>query len=90
MNVSYDPKPGTSERSQELLMNATIIPSKREFSGETSTEEFELPLFDFSTLATATENFSDATKLGQGGFGCVYKVKSQLYVNHSGIIKKKK
>ncbi|KAH0699832.1 hypothetical protein KY284_014047 [Solanum tuberosum] len=64
---------GTSERSQELLMNATIIPSKREFSGETSTEEFELPLFDFSTLATATENFSDATKLGQGGFGCVYK-----------------
>ncbi|XP_027771293.1 receptor-like serine/threonine-protein kinase SD1-8 [Solanum pennellii] len=64
---------GTSERSQELLMNATIIPCKREFSGETSTEEFELPLFDYSTLATATENFSDATKLGQGGFGCVYK-----------------
>ncbi|XP_059292821.1 receptor-like serine/threonine-protein kinase SD1-8 [Lycium ferocissimum] len=64
---------GTSERSQELLMNAAIIPSKREFSGETSTEEFELPLFDFGTLAMATDNFSDATKLGQGGFGCVYK-----------------
>ncbi|KAF3674093.1 putative serine/threonine-protein kinase receptor [Capsicum annuum] len=64
---------GTSERSQEFLMNAAIIPSKREFSGETSTEEFELPLFDFSTLAMATENFSDAAKLGQGGFGCVYK-----------------
>ncbi|XP_060191620.1 receptor-like serine/threonine-protein kinase SD1-8 [Lycium barbarum] len=64
---------GTSERSQELLMNAAIIPSKRDFSGETSTEEFELPLFDFGTLAMATDNFSDATKLGQGGFGCVYK-----------------
>ncbi|KAJ8545618.1 hypothetical protein K7X08_018201 [Anisodus acutangulus] len=64
---------GLSERSQELLMNAAIIPSKREFSGETSTEEFELPLFDFGTLAMATENFSDSTKLGQGGFGCVYK-----------------
>ncbi|KAK4347061.1 hypothetical protein RND71_033400 [Anisodus tanguticus] len=64
---------GLSERSQELLMNAAIIPSKREFSGETSTEEIELPLFDFGTLAMATENFSDATKLGQGGFGCVYK-----------------
>ncbi|CAN4083906.1 unnamed protein product [Withania somnifera] len=64
---------GPSERSQELLMNAAIIPSKREYSGETSTEEFELPLFDFGTLAMATENFSDAAKLGQGGFGCVYK-----------------
>ncbi|XP_016463106.1 receptor-like serine/threonine-protein kinase SD1-8 [Nicotiana tabacum] len=64
---------GISERSQELLVNAAIIPSKREFSGETATEEFELPLFDFSTLAMATENFSHATKLGQGGFGCVYK-----------------
>lgn len=71
-------------------MNAAIIPSKREFSGETSTEEFELPLFDFSTLAMATDNFSDATKLGQGGFGCVYKVKAQSYVNYRDIIKKKK
>lgn len=70
-------------------MNAAIIPSKREFSGETATEEFELPLFDFSTLAMATENFSHATKLGQGGFGCVYKVNAELYVNHTGIIKKK-
>lgn len=75
MNATYGFKQGTSERSQEFLMNAAIIPSKREFSGETSTEEFELPLFDFSTLAMATENFSDAAKLGQGGFGCVYKVK---------------
>ena len=30
--------------------------------------------FDFRTITVATENFSDANKLGQGGFGAVYKV----------------
>lgn len=30
--------------------------------------------FDFNTIRVATDNFSDANKLGQGGFGAVYKV----------------
>jgi hypothetical protein len=30
--------------------------------------------FNFATIRVATENFSDANKLGQGGFGVVYKV----------------
>lgn len=30
--------------------------------------------YDLSTLQAATENFSDENKLGQGGFGPVYKV----------------
>ncbi|KAF3954992.1 hypothetical protein CMV_019738 [Castanea mollissima] len=29
--------------------------------------------FDFPTIRVATDNFSDANKLGQGGFGVVYK-----------------
>ncbi|KAK1439560.1 hypothetical protein QVD17_05380 [Tagetes erecta] len=36
-------------------------------------EDWELPLFDFYTIASATNNFSDECKLGEGGFGPVYK-----------------
>ncbi|KAG6416530.1 hypothetical protein SASPL_123962 [Salvia splendens] len=34
----------------------------------------ELPLFKFETLANATNNFFDGSKLGKGGFGSVYKI----------------
>ena len=30
--------------------------------------------FDFTTIREATNDFSDENKLGQGGFGAVYKV----------------
>lgn len=37
-------------------------------------EDLELPLFDFTTLSNATNGFSANSKLGEGGFGIVYKV----------------
>jgi len=37
-------------------------------------DDIELPMFDFNTLTMATNNFSEANKLGQGGFGIVYRV----------------
>lgn len=55
-----------------------VISSKKEFSAESQPDELELPLFDFDTIATATDNFSDEKKLGQGGFGCVYMVNSMI------------
>ncbi|KAK7412246.1 hypothetical protein VNO78_03697 [Psophocarpus tetragonolobus] len=35
----------------------------------------EFPLFNFSCISIATNNFSEENKLGQGGFGPVYKGK---------------
>ena len=37
-------------------------------------EDMDLPIFDFSTIVKATDNFSSRNKLGEGGFGKVYKV----------------
>ncbi|PRQ31558.1 putative protein kinase RLK-Pelle-DLSV family [Rosa chinensis] len=36
-------------------------------------EDLELPIFSLSTIVTATDNFSFNKKLGEGGFGPVYK-----------------
>ncbi|XP_040362118.1 G-type lectin S-receptor-like serine/threonine-protein kinase At4g27290 isoform X1 [Rosa chinensis] len=41
------------------------LPSKK--------EDFELPLFDLATVVCATDNFSESSKLGEGGFGSVFK-----------------
>ena len=41
----------------------------------------ELPLFNFAKLASATDNFHLSNKLGQGGFGPVYRVIVALLEN---------
>ncbi|KAL2928260.1 Receptor-like serine/threonine-protein kinase SD1-8, partial [Bienertia sinuspersici] len=65
---------GSTERSQEILLSAQMISSKRDYSGETKNlDDVELPIFDLCTMAVATNNFDDVNKLGQGGFGRVYK-----------------
>ncbi|KAI3710375.1 hypothetical protein L2E82_40155 [Cichorium intybus] len=65
---------GPQERNNEIVLNdGVILPSRRVYHVDTPMDELELPLFDFKTLAMATNNFSDTNKLGQGGFGCVYK-----------------
>jgi hypothetical protein len=40
-------------------------------------------VFKMETLVAATENFHDNNKLGEGGFGAVYKV---TYANKDSIL----
>ncbi|THU74228.1 hypothetical protein C4D60_Mb04t31160 [Musa balbisiana] len=42
---------------------------------ETHEQDMDLPLYDLDTIAGATGNFSMDNKLGEGGFGPVYKGK---------------
>ncbi|CAL5436349.1 unnamed protein product [Camellia sinensis] len=44
------------------------------FNNQASDEEkLELPIFDMITIAVATNQFSHTNKIGEGGFGSVYK-----------------
>ncbi|GMJ13804.1 hypothetical protein like AT4G27290 [Hibiscus trionum] len=46
---------------------------RKKKESQSNKEDIELPLFDFVTIASATDNFSDSNKIGKGGFGLVYK-----------------
>ncbi|XP_074305341.1 receptor-like serine/threonine-protein kinase SD1-8 [Silene latifolia] len=63
----------TARRSQEIIFNG-IITSYREYSGDAmNVDDVELPIFDLHSIVVATDYFSEANTLGQGGFGRVYK-----------------
>ena len=44
---------------------------------EGQSEDMEVTFFTLATITTATDNFSSNNKLGEGGFGLVYKVTLQ-------------
>ncbi|KAI3774028.1 hypothetical protein L1987_48570 [Smallanthus sonchifolius] len=44
-------------------------------SGEHDSPTIGIPFFDFERISASTDGFSDANKLGEGGFGPVYKGK---------------
>ncbi|KAK9209442.1 hypothetical protein WN944_001808 [Citrus x changshan-huyou] len=53
-------------------------------------ENMELPMFDWNTIADATDNFSWKNKLGEGGFGPVYRLtETNLDVNVSDVTRTK-
>ena len=41
----------------------------------------ELPLFSYESVLAATNNFSTVNRLGEGGFGPVYKVRYIFLMN---------
>lgn len=45
----------------------------------------DLPLFSFSTIQTATNYFAESNKLGEGGYGPVYKARFQFILCNASL-----
>uniref|UniRef100_M4DTM1 Receptor-like serine/threonine-protein kinase n=1 Tax=Brassica campestris TaxID=3711 RepID=M4DTM1_BRACM len=63
------------DRSVEQLLKRMEEVNSGDEAASNQVKLEELPLFEFQVLATATDDFSLRSKLGQGGFGPVYKGK---------------
>ncbi|KAJ0263521.1 S-locus glycoprotein domain-containing protein [Hirschfeldia incana] len=59
--------------NNQVLMNGMVLPRQRNLSRENEVEDLELPFMEFEAVLKATEHFSDCNKVGEGGFGIVYK-----------------
>ncbi|CAL5183341.1 unnamed protein product [Lathyrus oleraceus] len=64
---------GHSDKGQKTLLHEVKFSNSGEYSDERNIDELELPQFEFHVIADATNCFSLANKLGEGGFGTVYK-----------------
>ncbi|KAL0911304.1 hypothetical protein M5K25_019436 [Dendrobium thyrsiflorum] len=74
--TSAQPPSPLSPPNGSSTANSTRARADSSQGGEADPEEItevESILFDLSTLKVATENFSELNKLGEGGFGSVYK-----------------
>ena len=47
---------------------------ERDHKDSSQKGSIDVPLYSLSKVSRATDNFSDDNKLGEGGFGPVYKV----------------
>ncbi|XP_028070886.1 G-type lectin S-receptor-like serine/threonine-protein kinase At4g27290, partial [Camellia sinensis] len=54
-------------------------------NNESLNKDLELPLFDFGTIMNATSYFSASNKLGEGGYGTVYK--GLLYLHQDSRVR---
>ncbi|XP_061336708.1 G-type lectin S-receptor-like serine/threonine-protein kinase At4g27290 [Gastrolobium bilobum] len=61
-----------------IILRRRGVPSKifgKHFKDRLRKEDIDLPTLDLAIITKATENFSSSNKLGEGGFGPVYKGK---------------
>ncbi|GJT97391.1 G-type lectin S-receptor-like serine/threonine-protein kinase isoform X1 [Tanacetum coccineum] len=61
------------KRRKQKNNDVNTVVHESTYVNENKREDWELPLFDFNTIVNATNNFSDSCKLGEGGYGPVYK-----------------
>ncbi|CAL5405738.1 unnamed protein product [Camellia sinensis] len=59
--------------SQLKIEGRPVHNSKQGSTEKNQMEDMELPLFDFATTVSSANNFSIDNKLGEGGYGPVYK-----------------
>ena len=64
-----------SERHVQALIDSS------EFEEEDE-KGIDVPFFDLESILIATNNFSNENKLGEGGYGPVYKVISATFFGH--------
>uniref|UniRef100_A0A7N2M8I7 non-specific serine/threonine protein kinase n=1 Tax=Quercus lobata TaxID=97700 RepID=A0A7N2M8I7_QUELO len=55
--------------------------------GDGKKKEVKMPLFSLKSVSAATDNFSDANKLGEGGFGPVYKAMLIAKLQHKNLVR---
>ncbi|KAK2350681.1 G-type lectin S-receptor serine/threonine-protein kinase RKS1 [Trifolium repens] len=61
------------KKRKDKMMRQLNQDSSEEENGDQSSKHPNLPFFSFKTIMTATRNCGHDNKLGQGGFGSVYK-----------------
>ncbi|XP_047975947.1 cysteine-rich receptor-like protein kinase 44 [Salvia hispanica] len=62
------------KKTDQLILQGSNVEELEDISAEDVSAEESL-LYDYEELVVATDNFSSRNKLGQGGFGAVYKGK---------------
>ncbi|KAL5147594.1 G-type lectin S-receptor-like serine/threonine-protein kinase [Glycine soja] len=75
LDIKLYPDPESGQRLYIRLPPSELDKSKTKESIERQLKDVDVPLFDLLTIATATNNFLLNNKIGQGGFGPVYKGK---------------
>lgn len=63
----------------DKMMHQLNQDSSGEGSNVPTNTHSNLPFFSFKMIMAATRNFGHENKLGQGGFGSVYKVTETLH-----------